>query len=167
MCFEIYYFGVMHNQMLLRTTLLLGCLFLCGSFLITPTRTVSGKASTFTITIKITNVRNTKGRIQLQLYRDQESFKKEVPWKSTYISKKGMSGHTIIHKISGFKPGVYGLALLDDENSNTEMDYGWVMPKEGFGFSDYYHTEWSKPKFNDFKFHLKANKTVTMRVRYM
>ena len=153
--------------MLLLIPLLLGCIFLCASFLFAPTHRISGKASTLTITIKITNIRNSKGRIQLQIYRNQESFAKEVPWKSTYISKKEMAGHTIVHKIAGFKPGIYGLALLDDENNNTKMDYGWVMPKEGFGFSDYYHTAWSKPKFNDFKFHLKANKSVTMRVRYM
>ncbi len=125
------------------------------------------KAATYTLTIKIPNVRNNKGRIQLQIYLDQKTFAAESPWKSTYISKKKLSGNTIIHRISGFKPGVYGLALLDDENSNTEMDYGLMLPKEGFGFSDYYHTSWSKPTFSDFKFTLSGDKTVVMKIRYM
>lgn len=47
------------------------------------------------------------------------------------------------------------------------MDYGWVYPKEGFGFSNYYHTGWSKPTFYEFNFNLKADKSVGMKVRYM
>jgi len=155
----------MSRIVLLQKFFLLACFFMLVSFSNRSTP-VPVKSATFTITIKITNVRNTKGRIQLQLYRDQASFSKEVPWKIAYISKKKIVGNTITHTISGFSNGVYGLALLDDENNNTKMDYGWVLPKEGFGFSDYYHTAWSKPKFNSFKFYLKANKTVTMRVRY-
>ena len=155
----------MSRAVILQKFLFVFCLLVSASFSkhskLTPV-----KSATFSITIKITNVRNTKGRIQLQIYRNQESFSKEVPWKITYISKKKMVGNSITHTISGFGSGVYGLALLDDENNNTKMDYGWVLPKEGFGFSDYYHTAWSKPKFNSFTFYLKANKRVTMRVRY-
>ena len=115
----------------------------------------------------INNLRNKKGRIQVQIYTDQESFAKEKPWKSSYISKKNSVNNSLTHKISGFSSGVYGVALLDDENSDTKMDYGWFMPKEGFGFSDYYHTSWSRPTFHDFKFHLKENKEVIMKVRYL
>lgn len=139
----------------------------CGSFIPAPPRKTPVKASTYTITIKITDIRNKSGHIVVQLYKDQESFTKEIPWKSTRISKENLNGRTIIHKISGFKPGVYGLALHDDENRNNKMDYGWVLPKEGFGFSDYFHTAFSKPKFDNFKFNLRSDKTVTIRVRYM
>ena len=125
------------------------------------------KPSTISINVEIINIRNTNGRIQLQIYKDQTSFEKETPSKSLYISKKKMSGHTINYTLTGLSPGTYGLALLDDENNNTKLDYGLIMPKEGFGFSDYYHTSWSKPKFNDFKFYLKSDKTIKMRIRYL
>ena len=66
------------------------------------------------------------------------------------------------------KPGNYGIAILDDENSNQKMDYGWVLPKEGFGFSDYYHTGMSHPKFESFDFVLKnEDKTVQIKLRYL
>ena len=52
-------------------------------------------------------------------------------------------------------------------HKNGKIDYGWIMPKEGFGFGDYYHTKWSSPHFNDFKFSLKEDKTVVMVVRYL
>ena len=41
-----------------------------------------------------------------------------------------------------------------------------LVPKEGYGFSDYYHTSWSRPVFSDFKFQLSSNKSVTMKVKY-
>lgn len=73
----------------------------------------------------------------------------------------------MFYELTGFSPGTYGVALLDDEDSDTKMDYGLVMPKEGFGFSDYYHTGWSSPKFDDFKFELNGNKSIKIQIRYL
>jgi len=39
------------------------------------------------------------------------------------------------------EPGIYGLSLLDDREQRRKMEYNFArLPKEGFGFSDYYHT---------------------------
>ena len=119
--------------------------------------TASYSVGTYDVTVKITNIRNTKGRIQLQIYRTGTSFAAETPYKELYVSKKDLKNKTLTYTVHGLKTGTYGLALLDDENSNKEMDYGWVMPNEGFGFSDYYHTAWSKPKFSQFKFSLSTD----------
>lgn len=136
--------------------------FISGSFVGS-----SSADGTHDITIKITNIRNNKGKIQMQLYRTGTSFAAETPYKQYYVSKKSVKNKTVTYTIKGLKTGTYGVALLDDENSNKEMDYGWVLPEEGFGFSDYYHTAWSKPKFSKFKFYLSADKNVGVKVRYM
>ena len=48
------------------------------------------------------------------------------------------------------------------------MDYGWFLPKEGFGFSDYYETAMKRPKFDDFDFILTAEtKEIVIKVRYL
>ena len=66
------------------------------------------------------------------------------------------------------KPGTYGIAILDDENNNQKMDYGLLLPKEGFGFSDYYHTGMSQPDFRKFSFVMgNASKTVFIKLRYL
>jgi uncharacterized protein (DUF2141 family) len=145
-----------------HSLLLLLIPFIFGSFSIRPTAD-----GTHNITVKITNVRSSKGRIQLQVYRTGESFAAENPYKEIYVSKKGLKNKSISYTIYGLKSGTYGIALLDDENANKEMDYAWMMPDEGFGFSDYYHTSWSKPKFKQFKFSLSSNKSVVTKVRYM
>lgn len=122
---------------------------------------------TFTLKVKIINLRNTKGRIQLDLYTNQAQYAARKGDWTEYLSKKDASDGVIIHTYHNVKPGVYGLALFDDENKNGKIDYGWLMPIEGFGFGDYYHTKWTTPHFNDFKFYLNSDKTVVMKVRYL
>jgi len=68
------------------------------------------------------------------------------------------------------EPGTYGLTLLDDENMSSLMEYNFIgIPKEGFGFSDYYHTGIKKPKFDQFKFTIKENekRTINIRIRHI
>lgn len=129
---------------------------------------VSFKATNYhTITIKVTNIRNNKGSIQLQIFRSAENYNKGLPWKVKIVDKSEMKNNTLTCTFTGIEEGEYGIALLDDENKNKEMDYTMFMPDEGFGFADYYHTSWSKPKFENFKFVLKGDKTMTAKVRYV
>ncbi len=141
--------------------------FIAGFFLLSGVRGEMPPPNNYTITVGIANIRNKNGNIQLQIYRDQQTFAKETPWKVYYIPKKDMKGSTLIYQLTGFSPGTYGIAVLDDENSNTKMDYGIMMPKEGFGFGDFYLGGWSRPKFDDFKFRLNGNKTVKVLLRYV
>jgi len=152
----------MKVKYLLHCGLLMVILFSSSSFSLRKV-----PATTYTISVEVTNIRNSKGTMQLQVYRSQKAFAAETPYKTYRISKKDVKGHTLRYKIKGLSAGNYGVALLDDENGNKKMDYGWVLPEEGFGFSDYYHTAWSKPTYHKFKFNLKADKAVTMKVRYM
>ncbi len=119
------------------------------------------------LTINFEGIRNKKGRIQVQIYKTSASYKDETPWKTRYVSKADVINGKTTFKIYNLPTGTFGLALLDDENRNTKMDYSWLMPTEGFGFSDYYHTSLSKPEFSDFKFYLDGHKTVKMKVRYL
>lgn len=142
-------------------------LFLFSVLLIGTSSTILSNSSTFSVSVTVKKLRNAKGSVQIQVYKDQTSFADERPWKTYSFSKKSVSGGQLSFKITDLPKGTYGFALLDDENNNKEMDYGLLMPKEGFGFSDYYHTSWSRPVFNDFKFDLSADKKVYMTVRYV
>ena len=144
---------------------ILSILFICGSY--SNPIVESASVSEFVLTIHVKNIRNKKGRIQFQVYRSQTTFAAENPWKQAYSSKANVKDKSLTFKIHGLKAGVYGIALLDDENSDKKMDYSWLVPSEGFGFSGYYHTAWSKPKFHQFKFSMSANKKVSVKVRYM
>ncbi len=121
----------------------------------------------YTITAKVVGIRNNNGTMQLQVYRSSETFKKETPYKIKTFDKKDVKNNTLTCVITGIPPGEYGIALLDDENSDSDMNYSFLLPTEGFGFSDYYHSAWSKPKFESFKFTLNSNKEVTIKIRYV
>lgn len=157
----------MKPKTLLLAKITTGCLF--GLFwYIGVSAYIKPKAvNTYSISVTIKNIRNKSGRIQLHIYKTQKGYSERKGWKSVLLYKNKMQGSTLKYTFKGIPGGVYGLALLDDENNNTKMDYGWLLPKEGFGFADYYHTKWSTPHFNDFKFHLNADRSVMMKVRYM
>jgi uncharacterized protein (DUF2141 family) len=67
------------------------------------------------------------------------------------------------------EPGTYGLTLIDDENENGKIDKNLIgMPKEGFGFSNFFMEKMKKPVFDDFKVELKfPNNKVGIKVKYM
>ena len=104
-------------------------LIVAALVLISSAFTVKPPPTTYSISVKITNIRNKKGKIQLQLYRSQKAFKAQTPYKTYRLSKKDVKAKTLNFKITGLAPNHYGLALLDDENSNKKMDYGLVLSK--------------------------------------
>ena len=120
-----------------------------------------------TITVNITHVRSKEGSIRLSVFKDEASFSAEKASKTMLLDKQELSGGKMNTSIQ-LPSGTYGIAVLDDENSNEKMDYGMIIPKEGFGFSNFYLTGLSKPKFEKFKFLVSdANFSVVIKMKYM
>lgn len=120
-----------------------------------------------TIEVVVTDIRNAKGNLVMGFYKDSKSFSKREPFMSKVVDKKTMKNGTVKFVIN-LPAGTYGVALLDDENKNGKADYGFLLPIEGFGFSDYYHTGILAPTFNDFDFKVgSTDKSVTVKLKYM
>lgn len=121
------------------------------------------------IELTITGLKSTKGQIVIGIFRDDPSFQKEEAYRSLTFPKKDITNGEM--KVSfRLEPGLWGISLLDDENSSGLMEYNFLgIPKEGFGFSDYYTSGFSKPKFRSFSFTLEKDqkKKVTVKVRYI
>jgi len=121
-----------------------------------------------TLKVNVIGIRNPSGSIVLAFYNTNESFEKEKALFIKKISKSGLVNGTLSITYNDLKSGTYGIAILDDENNNDKMDYGWFLPKEGFGFSNYYHTGLTRPTFDKFDFVLNGDtKTVEIKVRYL
>jgi uncharacterized protein (DUF2141 family) len=121
------------------------------------------------VEVTITGIRSEKGQIDIGVFKDNETFQKEDAFLDKQFIKKVISDGKMTVKFN-LEPGIYGLSLLDDENSNGKMEYNFLgIPKEGFGFSDYYHTGITKPKFDAFKFSIDKDQTkrINIRIRYM
>lgn len=67
------------------------------------------------------------------------------------------------------KAGTYGITLLDDENGNAKMDKNFIkIPKEGFGFSNFYMDKLKRPSFEDFKLNLiPGENRIIIKVKYL
>lgn len=121
------------------------------------------------VQVVITNIRATQGRMVIGVFKNSESFKEDKPYvRKKYEKTKVINGKMIVK--FNLEPGTYGLALLDDEDDNDEMNFNFIgIPQEGFGFSNYYLSGLSRPKFDAFKFELKEGQTqkILIKVKYM
>lgn len=121
-----------------------------------------------TITIEITDVRSDSGHLLLGVYTNDVDYQAKVAVLKKTVLKTDLLDGKVSVSIEGLTPGTYGIALLDDEDWDRKMAYKFFLPDEGYAFSDYYHTEFKKPHFEDFKFTLGTNdKTVVMKCTYL
>jgi len=121
------------------------------------------------ISVTIKDIKTPNGKILMGIYKDDISFDKELPYKKVQAFKTKISNGILLVEVK-LEPGKYGISLMDDENFNGKMDYNFIgIPKEGFGFSNYYHSGLSKPKLNSFAFEVIENKNtkVEVKMKYM
>ncbi|MCK9612707.1 MAG: DUF2141 domain-containing protein [Bacteroidales bacterium] len=119
------------------------------------------------VEVFFSGIRSENGQMIIRIFKDDNSFQKEIPWMEKKFKKANIVNGIMSVKFS-LEPGVYGFGLVDDENSDGEMNFTFIgMPKEGFGFSNYYHSGLSRPKFDSFKFTLIKNQKIYMKIRYM
>jgi len=121
------------------------------------------------VKFEINNLKNSDGSIIVSIYESEKSFDDGKPSSHKIIPKKGNMDKDVFGAQFSLPPGVYGFVFVDDENNDGKMTNRKIgIPKEGFGFSDFYLSGLKKPKFSDFSFTLKKNyKTIQVRLRYM
>ena len=94
----------------------------------------SQSTATATLEIKFTGIRNNKGLIAIGINKSPEGWPRkphvEKNWK-----KAGLEDGVFTAKLENLAYGTYAISVLDDENSNLEMDMFMGIPKEGWGFS--------------------------------
>ena len=121
------------------------------------------------LTIEIDGFRNPKkGNILIAVFTDQLNFTNDMSFKNWTVPKeklvKGVFKETVKLPL-----GEYGIAILDDEDINGKMSYNFFgIPKEGYGFSDFYHSGFKKPMFSDFKFSVSdSTHMILIKLRYL
>lgn len=137
-----------------------------GLFIMTSSS--QAQTQTQTTQIAITDIRSGNGQILLNVFKDQGTYDDNKPMKTLSFDKKGLIDGKLVVPCP-LEPGVYGITMVDDENSNGKIDKNLMgMPKEGFGFSNFFMTKMKKPAFDDFKVDLSsANAAVVIKVKYM
>ncbi|KYG83601.1 DUF2141 domain-containing protein [Roseivirga echinicomitans] len=119
-----------------------------------------------TITVTISNVRNSTGSLLVGLYNKDADFPQGEPYMTQAVALKSSSDKKITFE--GVPAGDYAIAVIHDENGNEDMDtneYG--MPTEGFGFSNNAMGSDGPPSFNDAAFAVNKNAEISFSMMYL
>jgi len=124
--------------------------------------------NTFTLTVEVENLRNSKGEVQFTLYNTDGSIPDEH-YKSYFkMDKSRIENGKAEITFSNLPKGIYAVNILHDENKNGKIDKGFILPKEGIGFSNYSSIGLTnRPNFKKASFELNQNKTIKVKVIYM
>ena len=123
---------------------------------------------TYSLTITVKGLRNSKGVVQFAIYNKDgsipdEKYKKYYK-KDIAIITKDASTITF----TNLPKGIYAINILHDENKNGKIDKKFILPKEGIGFSNYESIGIrNRPKFSKASFKLDTNITKNIKIIYM
>jgi uncharacterized protein (DUF2141 family) len=119
-----------------------------------------------TVSVQINDLKNEKGICFVCLFSKSDGFP-DNPKSGTICMKSKINGTVAKTTFNDVKVGTYAISVFHDENSNGKLDTNFLgIPKEGYGVSNNKLPKMSKPKFEDAKFILNADKGLIINIKY-
>ncbi|MFN5784598.1 MAG: DUF2141 domain-containing protein [Flavobacteriia bacterium] len=117
------------------------------------------------LTVKLTNIQNQKGVIELSLYKDPILFPKVG---QTYrMVRIKPDGNELIYHFVNLDAAPYAVCTYHDENNNKVCDKNMIgIPTEAYAFSNNFRPKWSAPDFEDCSLMVDKDKTVSIKMVY-
>ena len=126
------------------------------------------KGETYSLTVEVKELQNSKGVVQFALYNKDGTIPDEDYKKCCKILKEKIQNGTSKVTFSNLPLGMYAVNILHDENENGEIDKGFILPIEGIGFSNFQSIGFSnRPSFSKASFDLNCDKKIAVKVIYM
>jgi uncharacterized protein (DUF2141 family) len=124
-------------------------------------------AAAGTVTIKVTDLRNTNGVIRACMTTVENIFPRCIKDPNSYRTVVA-AGETVTIRFNNVRPGEYAIALLHDENDDGKANRVLGMaPREGFGFSRDAPVRMAPPDWKDAVFTVgTASQNLTIKMRY-
>ncbi|MFT4662507.1 MAG: hypothetical protein ACI87N_001529 [Flavobacteriales bacterium] len=120
------------------------------------------------LTVKVDNLRNDIGNVQFALYNEDGSIPDEKYKKYYKKLSSEIVNHSSTITFNNLPIGTYALNILHDEDMDSKLDKGWVLPIEGIGFSNYQSIGLSsRPNFSKASFLMNADTLIKVKVIYM
>lgn len=121
----------------------------------------------FSLTVETSHLRNNEGAVVFALYNREDAFPDEH-YKKYYkkmIGKIQNQSSTVTFK--DLPAGKYAVNILHDEDGNEKIKKGFILPKEGIGFSNYQSIGiGNKPNFKKASFEVNKDKSVAVKIIY-
>lgn len=126
------------------------------------------KQETCSLTIEVSELRNSKGTVLFALYNREDAFPDEHYKK--YFKKltgKIVNGASSV-TFENLPEGKYAVNILHDENNDGKIKKGIILPKEGIGFSNYKSIGFSnRPTFSKASFNVLSDKKIKVNIIYL
>ncbi|HAG16911.1 MAG TPA: hypothetical protein DCG69_10415 [Bacteroidales bacterium] len=121
----------------------------------------------FSLTIHVDKLRNSKGVVQFALYNKEGSIPDEKFASYYKISKATIVNGSATITFENLPKGRYAVNILHDENKNGTIDKGLILPKEGIGFSNFKTLGLrNRPNFEKASFKLETNLSIKVQIVY-
>jgi uncharacterized protein (DUF2141 family) len=118
------------------------------------------------ITVEITNLLNKNGNLSIGLYNKNDDTFSKI---SQYYKGINLKIHSDkeIYTFKNIPNGVYAISTIHDENENKKLDKNFLgIPTEGYGFSNNIRPMFRGANFEESKFVLNSDKTITIKMGY-
>ena len=136
-------------------------LLLIFAILLSGILTTNAQEETFDLTIQISGLNSDKGTLLIALYDKKENFLKKI-FKGNAIKIKDKKSEVTFNKVP---KGEYAVSFIHDVNDNKKMDTNFLgIPKEDYGCSNNARGFMGPPKYDDAKFNLDSNKSITIKI---
>ena len=129
---------------------------------------ISQKEETCSLTVDVSELRNSKGTVQFALYNREDALPDEHYKK--YFKKltgKIVNGASTV-TFENLPEGKYAVNILHDENNDGKIKRGIILPKEGIGFSNFQSIGISnRPSFSKASFSVLGDKKIKVNIIYL
>lgn len=142
--------------MLFKTSALLAGALLCAG---------PALADPGVVEVTVTNIRNARGHIDVQLC-DRAHFVKDEGC-ALHVRAPAQAGAVTV-RVPGVAPGTYAAEVFQDEDDSGAVTQNFLgIPKEGIGFSRDAPIRLSPPSYDDAAFTVGPNGgRISLRLRY-
>ena len=116
-----------------------------------------------TLTINLSGMQNTNGKINVALYNSSSTFNDpNQVYRSVFLACTGSPMSIFMDSIP---PGEYAFAIFHDENDNQTLDQNFLgIPTEGFAFSNDAMGNFGPPSWTQAKFNALSGTAITQNV---
>lgn len=126
------------------------------------------KKETCSLTIDVSELRNSEGTVQFALYNREDAFPDEH-YKKYFkkLTAKIVNGASTV-TFKNMPEGKYAVSILHDEDNNGKIKKGLILPVEGIGFSNFESIGFlNRPTFTKAAFDLKGDKKLKVKIIYL
>jgi uncharacterized protein (DUF2141 family) len=129
--------------------------------------TYSTASDTASLEVQIDDLRNTNGVVQVAIYNQDGTIPDENYQNHYQLKTSEIFNNSATITFDNLPYGTYAINVMHDENNNGQVDKGFILPKEGIGFSNYTSINLSnRPNFKDASFNLSKDMTKKVTVIY-